>query len=810
MDVARHNQLIEQLIPLTFKSNFSEIFKSLTQGETANARFLLKMELNRLIAPTRRLIDLRGKVDGDCQPYEHDGLVHHLDDVAVRTFEAQLKLYKGHYTMGIFEAMMHTENNFRVIGDKKWAAQQQEAKKPGKASSAPAVAEKKKDPVKTIKFGNYQSRREERMHLSIPIHLVLDDGRILEATSSDISASGLKIKVAADNQLPNETELLIKFTGFEQEFASAALKQGIGYRIIGAEHKEQQHWLKLVRTRENNEFDSFIKAFIKGNRLRYKVNIDNVEETVLTKGFEQHYLGHCNALPLFFGGDNGLTLRHLLKTDNNQSLIEQWRDDVRHSYLGRFFTPALMKTLIKQPGKIKETLIFTFSLVRDTQLRFYAATREQLAVHGVTGLFLSYAARKPSWRVYKFQLAAADISDTEHQSVLPLGDKFLISPVTFERLAPLHWVGSLRDITDETTAATYQQWPIDSNDIQQLRNFAITSHPDAVDMVPYNFVQQRREQRFSYRTEVSVTTPVGQIDGTTVDFSCHGLQLKLKQSLSDAELGQQVYVKLPTLQKISKTIALAQLPYEIVGHNATKTVLHLKVPEHIREHGGQQFFTLLIKQNIDKLRSAQDPNHPLGTDLALRNAYLAHLMSNPVFLHKRGRALALDAVGTGSYATPLEALLRMCSPNNSYQLYPLFKSPLQKRLVEEPIRTLTPKSPALVQRLYIHISDDAQLAAKLRIDTRLDSDFADEQERQQFSRFAAENGELMVLQLELARSGRPDMDYLANELKYIGQFASHKAKQLEEELWSIEGIIDVIDVSDEAYFRYRLSRPSAG
>ena len=39
-------------------------------------------------------------------------------------------------------------------------------------------------------------------------------------------------------------------------------------------------------------------------------------------------------------------------------------------------------------------------------------------------------------------------------------------------------------------------------------------------------------------------------------------------------------------------------------------------------------------------------------------------------------------------------------------------------------------------------------------------------------------------------------------MSYVSVYAIHKAKVLEEELWSVVGVGDVIDISDEILLRY--------
>ncbi len=58
-------------------------------------------------------IDLRGRVDGDVRPFDYKGQTHYLDELAIQTFEKGLKQY-GQYTIGIFEDVTNTTNNFRV------------------------------------------------------------------------------------------------------------------------------------------------------------------------------------------------------------------------------------------------------------------------------------------------------------------------------------------------------------------------------------------------------------------------------------------------------------------------------------------------------------------------------------------------------------------------------------------------------------------------------------------------------------------------------------------------------------------------
>ena len=58
------------------------------------------------------------------------------------------------------------------------------------------------------------------------------------------------------------------------------------------------------------------------------------------------------------------------------------------------------------------------------------------------------------------------------------------------------------------------------------------------------------------------------------------------------------------------------------------------------------------------------------------------------------------------------------------------------------------------------------------------------------------------MKIFLARTGRPDIDRLQSEINYVGVYAVHRAKQLEEKLWNINGVGDIVDITDLVMSRY--------
>ena len=88
---------------------------------------------------------------------------------------------------------------------------------------------------------------------------------------------------------------------------------------------------------------------------------------------------------------------------------------------------------------------------------------------------------------------------------------------------------------------------------------------------------------------------------------------------------------------------------------------------------------------------------------------------------------------------------------------------------------------------------------KIDVDTYTeeDFDFAQQNAKKVFIDEVVSNDLLFAFKIFLSRTGRPDTEHIAKELGYVSVYAIHKAKVLEEELWSVVGVGDVIDISDE-------------
>ncbi|OCQ20923.1 hypothetical protein A7985_14110 [Pseudoalteromonas luteoviolacea] len=796
-----HQDLINTLKEDLGDPNFDFIFKQKTAQLSKPDQFLLKMEMTRLSQPVARFIDLRGQVSGEVKPYEHEGKQHFMDDVAIGVFEREVAQH-GAYTMAVYEAVMHTENNFKVM--QKQAQEQVDVEPEATYDHA----------AQLIRFASYESRIEERMNYSIKITVELKSGTTVPASTSDISLSGAKIKLSKNYTVYPRNLLTLRLVGLEQDF-ELGLKEGIQYEVVAIEETNSDYnYVRLKRTFvENNVgFDEFLESFIHGNKRRYKINLDNTMDAVVCKGYEQYYLPRVSSLFVFFSRINNLLLPSMVLTNENNAFIHYYFEDERKtSCLYSVFNNKRLQTLLTQTTPVKEAYCYTFTHSNAGKIYFYSAFDYELEQKpDLKSLFLGFGSEKESWRVFKVQLMPSHHEDAFIPLSLPKSagknvEKLNKRPPPRAQglIEPVHHLMVLTEITTQELRTHCNKLDYSQESINRLKEFGHgkAKTPPPIEKVALEYVNLRAHKRFLYRTGITLNLAEQlSYSGNTRDFSVMGLQLELEQPI-DITKGDLVTVDLPDLQKITKQHQLSDLKYEVMAVSKSKTIINLKVKQFANvPHTAIEFFTALIENNKDKLQPSEEAPKIPGLSTALRNMVTKSICQLPLYLHKKASHLEVGAVGHGLYPSPLHALLlpKIVQQNNQELLFPssLFPANYIEDILSENLRTKSRQDKPLRFTLFIHYdgkkADEANGGVKsqcIPFGEPVEPVFL-------FAKKALKNGILFICHLYVSKTGRPDMDHLSNELRYVSHYALHKAKGLEEALWSVAGVCDVVDVTD--------------
>ena len=784
MELSRYADVIKKLTTLYHEPDYSRLFEQLTEGETNSNRFLIKMEVNRLSAPTRRIIDFRQRGDNGAISYEYDGIHHHINPAEIKLLETLLVQHQGHYTLGIYEEVM--------------AYHQCERSKPANERRVEVLDPAAAFAVEPIQYASYFVRNEERMHYSSAIKMRIGE-RTIDAMTSDLSTSGIKVKTAKNSNIAVGSLVNVNFSSLRQEYGNHLLRDFFAYKLMGIDEEEKFDYLRLMRIDENEELDVFITKLITQNKSKYKVNVRYQEENVVVKGYEQFFLPRMSGLPLYVSNDDAPVLSHLLLNENNRGVYDYWTNEESKSQLEACWQTSWMQAMLKAKKSI-ETTIYSFYYTQNGRLYFYAADAGSLAKTGLKALFLSFACQRPNFRVFKFSLNPSRFDEKKHLLEAESNQQ-PIGTATLAALQDIRWVGLLQDITNENILTDYKAYSQAGSDFNQLHQYRLPLAEHRAILTQFKFVQLRKEARFSYKTAIVASNTERSIKGWSNDFSTEGLQIELEAPL-DVEIGQRIYLELPMLQKLSKKIALANLPYSVVGCNKAQTILHLQIAGDKESHIGCKFFSLLISSNKDKLKSMPEPTQSPGVTAVLRNMYCQYLATMPLYIHKVNNSYQMDRIGISPNENSLLPLFEFFGqPDAPYNLYPLLSDSSIKQVFDEALVELKSNYRPWQQVLYINIA-----SRDSTVTTRFEKDFADVHERRQFITHGLQKGAFFAIQVMLSRTGRPDMEYIEKELNYVSHYAMHRAQKLEDELWSVRGVVDLIDVSDELMYRLGLRR----
>ncbi len=817
-DFSKYSHIIQQFRGKVSTKGFEQEFATATEALVTSERFLLKMELKRLAQPCTRLIDLRGHVDGECILYQDDNRSHYLDDVAIEVFEENMALY-GHYCFGVYEASCNTENNFKVMYQKESALNQ-----PQVASSftnqqieiiddASKPLEKLQCLAKSYSFNFYVNRSEERMNFAIPLELLLEDKRKILCTSSDLSSGGCKFRLPKNETLYVGQLLHIRFVGLEQEFAFDA-KEGYPYCVSNVHFSNGLQTAGVKRIYENginDGFKTFLDGFIQGNKRRYRINLTNTIKAFQSRMFEQFLVPSVNELPIFFSKLNNQYVPHYgLTTSNNRNTFEYWLNEKKESTLHYLFTLERMTTLLKS-GK-QSISVYSFIHKHQNKLFFYTADESQFGDNKVLfKQFISFAVQKASFAVFNISLnqikpdngfSSITIPNTANLNDAPLN--VASSDEVISIIEQIKLMGVVSDLTSPELIKEIKKGSIEQAiDIKMLKTFGHKRIKLAlpVEAAGITYSNDRNEPRFTYKTPVVISVDGVKWEGTSENFSISGLKIDLKKR-SVLQEGDVVYLSFPKLQKITKSFELNKLPYEIVRINKAKNILNLKVYVQNHRHIGRAFFKLLIDKNKDKLASDEYLMMTRGLLPALRNIFSYNIASSTVFIQTSGSRYKLEAMTAGTSNSRLMKCLKQLSDDEQYyNLYPLFKNNIAADVLSHQLKQQQVSDCPYTNLLFIAV-DHNKTALNEAIDTRLVGDFESFDQKQKFIQTALKKGSFFCVQFKLSRTGEPNLVHLNPELSYISAYALHKGKQLEKDIYSVAGFVQLYDVTEQVVLNY--------
>jgi len=809
MDISHYKPLIEQLKPLVNEPDFDALFRKITENEASSVRFQLKMELNRLASPCKRVIDMRIRFGEECERYEVEGVVHYLDANTRMEMDNALRIYGGRYTMGAYEdvtaAIQKATDALR---------EEQTGTSGNKPDPHPELAVSMFN-VDTLNFGERIVRVNERMHYATEVKLQLAQDKVVAGISSDLSLNGMKAKFPSKLHLNADSDLTISLSGLAKTIGANETDFTLKFRFLGIEKtSEQYQWLALQRLEADPQVDSAIDAFIRQNKRRYRVDIAATAASVHNKGYEDAYMRNSQVLPIFIAQKQGtLHATEVLRNEHNADTIQYWRDENERLQLDSLFTPARLTELAKRSKQGLPLVLYSFTHMHQQSRQFYAASDNELQASGLKHIFFKVGTSRSSWRVHLLHLRTIDKQDALRPQALPEDVKReldLVEELPAEMTAlitPLRAVVFMHDISSANGLSCYKQaQPTD--DANKLQRFRIKNSAVEVPEETFEFTKQRKVPRYIHRSRIQISFKEQQLAGTTRDISVTGLRIQLKQPL-ECQLGDTLFVNMAELNKLLPWAKLDAIPYHIVSIANEGTLLSLSLIEHQANETVRLFFKQLIQQNTNKLRRVEETlKLPLKAE-TLRNMTVNRIPGLAMFVAKVNSRWMVTHLGASSTPPAIYAAMQALSqltlrgkPEQA-NLTPLCRGDRFNQLILRPLRALRPEVngfhvECLVKIEYSELGElEAVDCLYLPTSTTLDQQLA-------FIRSVQQSGKFIALRISMSRNQYPNIHSLNEELHYIRDYAAHKANELEQDLANNFGVGEILDITQEYLIRLSL------
>ncbi|HCE2153501.1 PilZ domain-containing protein [Vibrio parahaemolyticus] len=773
--------LAERLIPVYGSEDFDFVLGQLTEEEPPSAKILVKMELNRLMAPCKKSIDLRGRVKGECREYVLDGISHWLDDVAFNAYHKNIKKF-GTYTEGMWEALVNTRNNFRVMS--KLATQEKSHSLTDPKS--PFLAE-------PVHLGYDLKRQEKRLKVQSQVEIRRAKGQILHGLSIDLSSSGAKFKVPSAFKYNLGEIIHVSFTEFAGKSQVAGIEKPLSYRVLAVDdcyENDAVRYLRTIRLTETNVVARVIDEAL--NSAAKRARHDNQDKIIRarTRGYEHIALKHTSNLPLFFDGNE---LKLAMLTPNNQKLWQYWHDERNQQVFGSLFNEQRVASLIKQGVKGTSNVLYSFTHEHENKTYFYSMLRPE-ATREQRQLFWHLGAKRESWRA--FRISIFELSEQEKE------DLALFSPELAETSQSLTHIGILQEIADEKSGQDYlltEKPRLPANTLNAFRHpRKITGNPKGI---YFDAQSRRKEPRYRFKTPLELSSGELKAAGSTVDISKRGLGIRLDEPTM-LRSGQEVQVNFRELQLYDKKLPLMAVPYRVIRVSPDGCSVQLVIDENSKTIRVIAFFNSIIEHNQDKLIPQKEmlPSNALLE--RLHSVLLSRTLSTPIFISKStASALKTPVVGVNLPLPKHIELFARLGHAQKFSLEPIFKG-RSSTLIAEPIKRVD-GAQARHQDIYISA---AKIGNKITaIESKLHQEFNSVKERIQFIKKARMMGDFYVFRMSTAPIFDPMTSLLRQDLSDLTQFGVHQASKLEKELTALVGYSEFEDITEEVVVRLELT-----
>ena len=707
-----------------------------------NQAFLQELEKQRLNRDCNRIIDLRGKVAGECQCYEFGDRQHYLDDRAYLLVKQLMARFDGRYTIGVYEA---------VLKALKLLAQQ----------ATPAKAQL--DTPLLLRLDSSLQRSEERITFSTPIKLRLDDV-LYNGHTVDIASQAIRIAFKRTHSLHADDIVRIEFTDFPHP-DNEALLTAATYQIIKIDHDERYTTVVLSLAQQDDVFDHVLQTWLTAHGAQGSVDVDDRLINLQNQFYQRVWLTHLHQPQLW-----------LASKDEVQALLAVHIMPAAQAVYGANFYPQFLQQLpLLQVCAGAQDVI----AVAHADSSYGCALSQKKSVKKLINWHLA----KPDSRLLWLQTSQVNFSDDTMASELATISQ-LNSDYADNLESTLHAIRkrvSLLDMSHCFSNVSADQ-SVNQSQLSSLQSLKLFFDDD---WAAPNSLQQHIERacsRFYIRTPVTIQLENQSWQVETLDVSAHGMSLYLPAD-TDISLNQRISANFIRWQTLTKKVNLQAIPYQVKNKQLWNGKLKLGL-QRIRYNCPEslnQFFDWVIAENADKLKTDHDDVIKAAEGRLFSAQLTSTLTTLPVFLGMQEGQRDITLVG-------------MTDSNAAENVDKHFWTALRQQMLHlsEMLKALPHEQNTLITTLYGYQNSQQQWSLAF------EQEFNHSRDKTLWMQRALKNPSLIAYHCVIHPLSSDDA-YLesdvADQLQQLRQLRAHKVQQLRQQFGSLFGLMELTDIS---------------
>lgn len=568
----------------------------LSDRKQQNQAFLQELERQRLNKDCLRIIDLRGKVTGECQAYQFGGRRHYLDDRGYLLVKQLMAHAGGRYTVGVYEALFKALKQLDDV-------------------SPDDVHESSVAPV--LSLDTPLKRAEDRIQYSTPILLHLDDV-LYHGHTVDMAINALRISFKRTYSLHQGDEVRIEFADFFQQHGEAFL-QNVPYRIIKLEHDANYTTVVLSRSEQADPaFSRWLEQWLATHTTQRQVDIDNELINLQTVFYQRLWLSRLSHPVLWLGAaemTQPLLNIHMLPAAND--LLQRWQGN---------FAQWLQQLPLVQLAKSPVDWLLVFD-----QEHSYSVPLSQTTA---SKKLLNWHLSRPGSQLYLLKPAPLSLDENKRRQTLSMVASVNNSYAQEleRRLQQIRMQVSVIDL-GPAFANTSANLNITVNKLSHLRTLTSFFDEDLPEPATLHPQIQRDTTRFYIRTPVNVHIGDRQWPLQTLDVSADGLAISMPADVR-IPLNQRILVDFVRWQTLTKKVKLDSIPYQVKNKLQWQGEQRLGL-QRLKQNCPQSlndFFDWVIAKNQPNLRQNHDDVINSAESRLYSHSLLPTLVSLPLFL----------------------------------------------------------------------------------------------------------------------------------------------------------------------------------